>query len=148
MTNFRAPKHTNIKTTLPDNPDQALRELIQISNMLLAVSERETQTLAQDDMVSFAILQDEKAIIAKRYALASEAFRARLEDFRQADRNLVKRLETLQRRISEVSQENNIMVGHIRDNAQKTTQKTLLTVQELAQSRPVTFTPLNTEERA
>ena len=130
----------NHKGFLPENAAQAIQRLTKISQALLDLSERETQALVQNDMFTFSILQDEKELLASQYTKASEEFRSRLEEFRKIDRNLLGRLENIQKKLAEKTQGNNIIVTQMRQRAEKNTHKTLITAQELGQKKPLSYT--------
>lgn len=127
------------QNNLPANATAAIQKLIQVSQKLVELSERETQALLQRDMAAFAILQDEKEAIANQYTKASEEFRARLDDFRSVEKGLLNRLETLQKNLAEKTQGNNIMVQQMRQRSEQNTHKTLLIAQEFGQQKRVRF---------
>jgi hypothetical protein len=129
-------KQDNVKF-LPTDRVQALNTLIKATQALIAMADKETQALAQNDIVTFHILQDEKEFLGGRYEKLSVEFRGRLEEFRGADRGLLDRLEKMQNLLAEKTDSNNDVVMDIRDRAQRKTQSSLLTVQEMAQKRPV-----------
>jgi hypothetical protein len=126
-------------SSLPKDPKQAAEKLIKLSRSLVDLAERETQALVQNDIVTFAILQDEKEFLTGQYAAASEEFRSRLEEFRSLDRAVLARLEELQKRLAEKTHANNAIVMQMRQRAVKNTQSTLLSAQELGQRNPVNF---------
>ncbi|MBK9561637.1 MAG: hypothetical protein IPO54_00605 [Micavibrio sp.] len=128
---------TDRRANLPANATAAIQRLIQVSQKLVDLSERETQALLQRDMLTFAILEDEKESIANQYTQASEEFRARLEDFRNVEKPLLNRLELLQKNLAEKTQGNNVMVAQIKQRAETGTQKTLLMAQEYGQQKRV-----------
>lgn len=121
--------------TLPAEKSQAIGLLIRLTNNLVTLAEREARALAHNDMLAFAILQDEKSLVTEHYMKASEEFRSRLEDFRGTDKNLLDRLEQLQKLLSEKTSNNNHVVTQIYDRAQSKTQSALVTAQELGQNR-------------
>ncbi len=130
----------NIKVSvLPADAADAVRRMIKFSQNLLDLAERETQALLHQDALSFGVLQDEKEGLAHQYTTASEEFRSRLNQFRRVDKALIKQLEALQNRLSEKTRENMAFVERMRTKAEKSASKTLFTVQELAQSKPVRF---------
>jgi len=118
---------------------QAVQQLIKLTRNLADLAERESQALAQNDMISFAILQDEKALIAEHYAAASNEFRARLPEFRGMNPALLDRLESLQVRLGEAARQNNDAVKRIYDQSKENTQNTLISAQELGQNKPMQF---------
>jgi hypothetical protein len=131
-------KDSNIQVSiLPTNAGGAIQRMIKISQSLLDLSDRETQALIQNDLLAFAVLQDEKELLADQYTKSSDEFRKRLHEFRSVDKTLIKKLEILQNKLADKAQENNMFVERMKTRAERNTQKTLLTVQELAQSKPV-----------
>ncbi len=122
---------------LANEKTQALQQLIKITQNLNDLAERESQALAQNDMLSFAILQDEKALIAEHYTAASTEFRGRLNEFRGITPALLDRLEGLQNRLGELSKHNNETIKRIYAQAKKNTQDTLISAQELGQKKPL-----------
>lgn len=131
---------------LPKDPVQAVQRLVKISRALLDLSERETQALVQNETVTFAILQDEKEMLADQYTKASEEFRGRLEDFRRIDRALLSQLESIQKKLTEKVQANAVIITQMRARAEKTTQSSLITAQELGQTKPLKFPNDNTRQ--
>ena len=127
------------KNHLPENTSKALRVLIQFSEQLLDMSERETQALVQNDMATFAIIQSDKDTVSKKYADASKEFHERLEEFRGADIGLLDRLETLQHDLREKTVSNNKIVERMFHRSQEKVHDSLLSVQELATQKPVTI---------
>ena len=124
---------------LPKDPTQAAQRLVKISQALLDLSERETSALVQNDLVTFAILQDEKELLAGQYTKASEEFRSRIEDFRKVDRLILTRLESIQKSLTEKTHSNSAIVTQMQQRAEKNTQKTLILAQELGQTKAVRF---------
>jgi len=118
---------------------QAVQQLIKLTRNLVDLSERESQALAQNDMMAFAILQDEKALMAEHYAAASNEFRARLPEFRGMNPALLDRLEGFQNRLGDAARQNNESVKRIYEQSKENTQNTLLSAQELGQSKPMHF---------
>lgn len=127
------------KTILPADSTQAARELIKISQSLLKISDRESQALVQNDLATIAILQDEKEWITGRYQKASEEFRRRLEEFRGLDKSLIGQLDTTQRKLNDMASNNNRIIARIYRRAEKKTHETLLTAQEMGQTRSIQF---------
>ncbi len=133
-------------TILPNEKTQAMQTLIKLTKSLSDLAERESQALMQNDMLSFAILQDEKTMIAERYAQASSEFRARLNEFRGISPALLSRLESLQVQLGEISQQNNAIVARLYEQSRQNTQTTLLKAQELGQNVKTTYANNNTAE--
>jgi hypothetical protein len=131
---------------LPLDTGMAVRTLTKISEQICMLAEKETQALVRSDLVLFAMLQQEKEILSRRYAQASAEFRARLPEFKGADRALLERLEGLQKQIGEKTRANSEMTGRMHKRAAQNTQKTLVTAQELAQIRPVRLASPETQQ--
>ncbi|MCB9982318.1 MAG: hypothetical protein H6861_01415 [Rhodospirillales bacterium] len=130
---------------LPAEPSMALNMLIRLTNNLSVLADREAQALAQNDMVTFAILQDEKMLVTEQYMGASEEFRSNINSYRGADGALLDRLERLQKDLGEKTQSNNVVVRQIYQRAKDRTQSSLLTAQELGQDYKVRQQP-NTQK--
>lgn len=122
---------------LPSKTTDALKMLIKISEKIMNLSEQETQALIQDDLAAFALLQREKSNLSSQYAKASEEFRMRLAEFRAGDPGLLDRLENLQKDMGEKLRSNNEIVARMFKRSKTKTSESLLTVQELAQSKPL-----------
>ncbi len=124
---------------LPQDTVQAIQTLIKVTQSLIDYAERENKMLARNDMMSFAILQDEKSILAERYVRLSREFRDRIEDFRGIDKSHLDKLESLQKVLADSSRTNNALIGRIKNKSEQKTQSTLLSAQELGQMKPVKF---------
>ncbi len=132
---------TNI---LPQDTSRALNMLIRLTNNLSNLADREAQALAQGDMVTFAILQDEKALVTEQYMSASEEFRSNVNTYRGAEKSLLDRLENLQKELGEKTKSNNDTVQSIYERAQSRTQSSLLTAQEFGQDQRIRFATQDT----
>lgn len=132
---------------LPADKTQALNLLIRITQNMIHLAEKESQTLVQNDLLSFAIMQDEKALMAEHYVRVSEEFRTKINSYRGADKALLNRLEAAQKQLHEITSNNNIVVNGIYNRSRANTQSALLAAQEFGQAR-VRFekTNDNTEE--
>lgn len=128
---------------LPSDTAQALKFLIMISEKLIAIAEKETQVLIQNDMMAFSIIQDEKDALSVRYARASEEFRERLEEFRNADETLIAQLEKLQNQLGEITHSNKEIVSQMFLRSKKNVNESLITAQELAQQKPMKDNAVN-----
>lgn len=130
------------------SPAATVQRLIQVSQKLVDIGERETQALLQNDIMTFSILQDEKETVTNQYTAASNDFRARLEDFRGVEKNLLSRLESLQRNIAEKAHSNNTIILRMKERAELSTQKTLLMAQEFGQQKRSRFGNDNSQQGA
>ncbi len=130
---------TSNDNVLPREPERAMQHMITLSQKLINIAEAETQNLVQNDIVGFAILQDEKEKVTNSYARASREFRDRLNEFRGVERSMLDRLDALQKDLAIRTQSNNVIVKRIQNRAGDNAQKTLWNVQELAQQKVVQF---------
>ncbi|MGH1375714.1 MAG: hypothetical protein ACRBCK_05120 [Alphaproteobacteria bacterium] len=121
------------KNALPINVNDALRELVRLSNKLVMFTDQETQSLVINDHLRFAYIQRDKERTALQYTKASEEFRSRLEEFRNGDKGLLMQLDRSQKELKQKSESNNILIEQIKNRAQANTTSTLFTVQEMGQ---------------
>lgn len=128
-------KKVNPAAILPMDKTQAINLMIRLTKGLVQVSERESQALAQNDLLSFAVLQDEKNLLADRYARASEEFRANASTYRGADKALIDKLSNVQNELGERMKQINSAVEGIYVRAQAKAQSSLITAQALGQNR-------------
>lgn len=124
---------------LSDTPEAAMQDLIKITRKLVNLAGREAQALATNDLMSFAIMQDEKNVLAERYVEMSREFRARMEEFRGIDPALLDRLEQIQKDLAEATRDTNKEVSRVRGYALQSTRSTLFTAQEISQKHHVEF---------
>ena len=136
--------------TLPQDRTIMLNTLIRLTQNLSNLADREAQALAQNDMLTFAILQDEKTLVAEQYASTSEEFRTNINFYRGVDANLLDRLDALQKDLGEKTRSNNDVVTQIYNRAQDRTQNSLLAAQELGQDQRIRFEQAqdNTDEHS
>ena len=132
--------HTNIDANavqaiqiLPQDKMQALNALIRVTQNLLDMAEKEAQVLAQNDMLAFAILQDEKQSVSERYVRLSAEFRERVDQFRGSDKSTLDRLDNLQKLLGEKTRQNNAIVKEMYERSKAKTETTLLAAQEIGQ---------------
>lgn len=133
-------------TTL--TPENALNNLCKISQSLLDLAEQESQALIQQDMLSFAIIQDEKEALSLRYLDASQDFRNRINVFRRINRNQLTRLETIQDELSVRTNDNNALIDQIKQKAEHVVSHGLMTAQEYANSARLKRAPLPSQTGA
>lgn len=124
---------------LSAKPEAAMQDLIKMTRKLVNLAGREAQALATNDLMSFAIMQDEKQQLSEKYVEMSREFRDRIEDFRGIDKALLDRLEMLQNDLGQVFKDNNKAINRVKGYAQQATRTTLFTAQELSQKHPVEF---------
>jgi len=121
------------KSILPADVNQALRELVRLSKKLVGFAEQETQALIKNDHLGFAYTQRDKEALSLTYAQASEEFRNRIEEFKGANKALIKQLGDLQNDLKNKTESNNVIIASIKKKAAANTQSTLFTVQQLGQ---------------
>ena len=133
------------KTLTPEN---ALNNLCKISQSLLSLAEQESQALIQQDMLSFAIIQDEKEALSLRYLDASQDFRNRINVFRRINQGQLIRLESLQDELSVRTNDNNALIDQIKQKAEHVVTHGLMTAQEYANSARLKRAPLPPQDGA
>lgn len=131
--------HNDVAPILSGDRSVALNRLIKLTQNLSNLADREAQALAQNDMLGFAILQDEKTLITEQYVSACEEFRSNINLYRGVDKSLLDRLDRLQKDLGEKTKANNDTVSNIYDRAQNRTQSSLLAAQEIGQNKHVQF---------
>lgn len=129
----------SVAALLPEDRTMAMNMLIRLTGNLSHIADREAQALAQNDMMTFAILQDEKALTTQQYIQASEEFRANINLYRGTDSAMLDRLERLQNELGEKTRANNDIVHTIFERAQTRTHSSLLAAQEIGQDKRFTF---------
>ncbi len=129
------PQPTARKRTqvLQKDVNTALSELIKLSKKLIGFADQETQCLITHDHIGFAFTQRDKESLAGLYMQASEEFRNRVSDFKNADKGLLLQLDRLQKELKEKTENNNVLIAQIKVKSSANTQSTLFTVQELGQ---------------
>ena len=124
---------------LPADAQMAIQQLIKLSRNLTQLAESETQLLVQNDMLGFAMLQQEKEVVVNRYVKASDEFQSRLNEFRRIDPGLLDQLENIQKDLGERSQSNNVIIQRMNKKSQEKTVTSLIAAQEIAQKLCVKF---------
>ncbi|MCB1783213.1 MAG: hypothetical protein KDI13_04400 [Alphaproteobacteria bacterium] len=121
------------ETILSPDTTVALKELVAMSRSLITFAETETQALVMGDLMRFALTQQDKDKMARRYALASNEFRRRINEFRGCNSALLMQLEGLQKQLKEKTQEANVLVDQVKRRSRANTRATLFTAQEMGQ---------------
>lgn len=133
---------------LPQEKTQAVQHLIKLTRGLIDLGEREAQALAQNDMLSFAVIQDEKEMMAEHYAQASTEFRGRIAEFRGINAALIQRLSDFQTELGDVTAQNNRTVEGIYERTKSRTRKTLEEASEISREKKVAFDAVFANENA
>jgi len=121
------------ETILSSDTTVALKELVAMSRSLITFAETETQALVMGDLMRFALTQQDKDKMARRYALASNEFRRRINEFRGCNSALLMQLEGLQKQLKEKTLEANVLVDQVKRRSRANTRATLFTAQEMGQ---------------
>lgn len=127
-------RNPNINMLAAD-PETAMRQLVRLTRELVKFAEAETGALVRGDMIKLAATQDDKEKLARQYSKASEEFRSRIEQFRGIDKKIIAELEAAQAELARKSEENNVLMARLRARSYGGTHTTLLTAQEMGQSR-------------
>ena len=97
---------TEAKKVLSDDPRQAVEEMITITEELVARMEIETNAVATNDGTTFTMNEGNKEHVADIYEKAANEFHARLNEFRQVDKNLIAKLDTAQQSLGQSTKNN------------------------------------------
>jgi hypothetical protein len=99
---------------LSQDPNRAIREMMETIDALRGVMVQETAALDQTDTEAFFALQDKKLEIARDYQAGMTQLLARKEELRAADPALKSRLETMQRHFHATTLENRNSLDRMR----------------------------------
>jgi len=101
---------TNI---LPEQPEDAVKEMIKITESLTEDMEAETNAAAMNDAVNFSMAEQNKQKSAQVYQQAAAEFHARNDEFKTVDVELIQKLEQTQHALGAVTQQNLKMLKKI-----------------------------------
>lgn len=119
MTNSNTQQSENITISLPDDPAQAIGDMIALTEKLTGLMEEENRALISSDSIAFLAALGSKEKTAARYQAAAQEFQARLEDFRGIDPALLDRLEATQNRLGQITRENTAYMKPLNDREGK-----------------------------
>lgn len=91
---------------LSKEPRQAVEEMIKLTEELAARIETETSAVATNDGTTFTMNEMNKEAVADTYQKAATEFRARIEEFRQVDKNLLGKLQSVQNSLGQSTKNN------------------------------------------
>ncbi len=94
------------QTILDQDPTQAVAQIIDTVETLIALMDEESRAMTMKDAVGFTAAQEQKNRLSVQYEAMAEEFKARLMEFRGIDRALLDRLDGLQRDLVEKTQGN------------------------------------------
>jgi hypothetical protein len=97
---------TDKKHLLSKEPRQAVEEMIKITEELAARIEIESNAVAVNDGTTFTMNEMNKEAVADMYHQAAAEFQERLEEFRQVDKALIRKLEAAQNSLGESTKNN------------------------------------------
>ncbi len=92
--------------TLADNPEEAVREIIALTEKLTALMEEEKRAIISSDSIAFMAALGSKEKNAQRYQSAANQFSARMEEFRSVNPTLLQKLEEAQNALGTITREN------------------------------------------
>ncbi len=121
------------------SPQQVMHKLCQQTRSLIDIAEQESQALVQNDLLAFAVLQDEKESLSTRYQKTAKNFHDRLNEFRNINQSSITRLEGLQEELREASEENNALLERIEKGAKSAIKTGTETATVFGESDRATF---------
>ena len=71
----QAQSTNNAQNILPADQSMALKTMIAATQDLINFTEHESQALAKNEMMDFAVMQNEKTVLTERYVQLSKEFR-------------------------------------------------------------------------
>jgi hypothetical protein len=97
---------TTMAQILPQNPEAAIRKLLEITLKLTSLMEDESRSVTLNDTVLFLSTNKEKQKLVDLYQRGATEFRIRVEEFRTADKALIDQLEDAQKKLGELTKAN------------------------------------------
>jgi len=93
---------------LPEEPNMAVQKMIELTQECLNILEGESEKLTRNDLVQFAVNDEQKGRAFTFYEKASEEFKARIDALRgKVDPSLVTQLQQLQLKVADQAAFNN-----------------------------------------
>lgn len=124
---------------LPEGAAPAIKALSDVTKELIHMTDRETQALAVSDMLGFAVLQNEKDMLADKYEQFYNQFARRIEEFRGTDNATLDKLNALQIELNQKSRMNGNTVEQISARAKAKTKDKTFTMAEAAKRVPLNW---------
>jgi len=90
---------------LPQDPAQAVDEIIKIVESLIELTEKELTAHLMKDGVTMVAVQGDKEVLTHKYEEAAKEFAERIEQFRTVDKARLDKLDSLQRDLSDRAKE-------------------------------------------
>lgn len=110
--------HHIIENQLPDDPTEAVKQIIDLGLSLEGVLIQEHKALEQKDPAKFQNAQERKKVHLDRYEIAAREFRYNLEKFKEVDDTHLDQLKALQDKIAFQSKANMDVMKTLLDKAQ------------------------------
>lgn len=102
------------KKILPADPNEAMQKMVEVTRECLAVLESESEKITRNDMVQFAVNDENKGRTFIFYEKAVNEFKERLPELEgKVNPVLVNELQTLQLQIAEQAADNNARLAAI-----------------------------------
>ena len=98
---------------LSTDPRQAVEEMFQITEELVARMEIETNAVATNDGSTFSLNEMSKEHVAEIYEKAANEFRKRLHEFKTVDKGLIDKLEEAQKSLGDTARNNLALLEQI-----------------------------------
>ena len=106
---------TEQKQILSTDPKQAIKDMITITEELVARIEIETSAVATNDGTTFTMNESNKEHVADVYEKAAAEFRARVPEFRKVDKTLIAKLEEAQKSLGQSTKNNLKLLEKLQD---------------------------------
>lgn len=124
-----------------NDADVLIKSLIDTTERLIDIADRENEAITRDDVGTFAMLQDEKEKHSEKYMSQSKQFRVRAKELKDYDRASVDKMGNLQELLSQKMRSNSRKILQMQDSAPPKPQtpptlasSTLLSAQEIGQN--------------
>ncbi len=124
-----------------NDADRLIKSLIDTTERLIDIAEREKEAIARDDVGTFVMLQDEKEKHSEKYMSQSKHFRARAKELKDHDPASIDKMGELQELLSQKMRSNSRKILQMQENATPKQNmppplagSTLLSAQEIGQN--------------
>lgn len=104
---------------LSREPRQAVEEMIKLTEDLIAHIEMETSAVASNDGTTFTMNEMNKEAVADKYEKAAAEFHVRIEEFRQVDKNLIGKLQSVQSSLGQSTKNNLKLLEKLQKDEEK-----------------------------
>lgn len=118
---------------LPDDPDRAIQEMMDIIDGFRGVMEEETLALRRADVPGFMALQDRKLECGRSYQSGMAQLLARKDAIRTADPTLKERLEAQREDFSGIAMANLAALERMRNSSKRLGERIMDAVRQAAE---------------